>query len=101
MHSHTANPGMAEKHLFTEEQWAGLVPKLGLTERQSIVVQLLISGKSDRQIASQLQVSVPTVRAHFQRIFTTLGVSDRTALVVEIFRAYLELTGSSGGPGHG
>lgn len=79
---------MDESELFSEQEWADLVSFLCLTRRQAEIVRLILKGQNDRRIASELKISVPTVRAHLQRAFKSLGVVDRTTLVVKVFRAF-------------
>ena len=51
----------------------------GLTAREQEVLRLVASGKSNREIASELVLSEHTVARHLQNIFAKLGVSSRTA----------------------
>ncbi len=46
---------------------------------------MLFDGYSDKQIARELEISVPTVRSHLQRMYAKFRVQDRTTLVVYIF----------------
>ena len=52
-----------------------------LSKRESEVVQELVSGGTDKQIAKQLGISVETVRAYLKSVRAKLGVSTRTAIV--------------------
>ena len=52
-----------------------------LTNRESDVVQELVSGSTDKQIARKLGISVETVRAYLKSVRGKLGVSTRTAIV--------------------
>jgi len=49
-----------------------------LTERETEVLGLIAEGLSNKNIASELGISEKTVKAHLTRVFTELGVSDRT-----------------------
>jgi DNA-binding NarL/FixJ family response regulator len=49
-----------------------------LTARESAVLALVAAGLPNKQIARELNISDKTVRAHLTKIFSTLGVSDRT-----------------------
>jgi ATP/maltotriose-dependent transcriptional regulator MalT len=51
----------------------------GLTEREVEVLRLVAAGKSNREIADELFISVKTVARHLSNIFFKLGVSSRTA----------------------
>lgn len=81
---------MIESELFSSDEWGDLVSRLGLTSRQAEIVRLILAGRNDRQIAAELRISLPTVRAHLQRVFEVQGVSDRTALVIVVFKCFRE-----------
>jgi ATP/maltotriose-dependent transcriptional regulator MalT len=51
----------------------------GLTPRELDVLRLVASGRSNKQIATELVVSEHTVARHVQNIFAKLDVSSRTA----------------------
>jgi len=71
--------------LLSSQEWAQLTRELGLTPRQTEIVRHLLLGKSDKQIARELKISVPTVRTHMGRLFHKLGLSDRVELILHIF----------------
>ena len=52
----------------------------GLTEREHEIVRQVVSGGSNRQIATNLTLSVRTIEGHIYRIFGKLGVADRNEL---------------------
>jgi SOS-response transcriptional repressor LexA/DNA-binding CsgD family transcriptional regulator len=52
-----------------------------LTPREMQVLRLLVEGQPTSEIASELVVSVTTVRAHLAHIFRKLGVSNRREAV--------------------
>jgi DNA-binding NarL/FixJ family response regulator len=58
---------------------SGSAPRHGLTERELQVLRLVVLGKTNHSIASELVVSDHTVRRHLQNIFAKLGVSSRAA----------------------
>jgi two-component system, NarL family, nitrate/nitrite response regulator NarL len=49
-----------------------------LTERQSEIVALLAEGLTNKEIASQLHIELPTVKNHLHSIFARLDVSRRS-----------------------
>ena len=51
----------------------------GLTARELEVLRLVAAGKSNREIAADLVISVHTARRHVQNIYGKLGVSSRAA----------------------
>jgi DNA-binding NarL/FixJ family response regulator len=53
-------------------------PDVGLTRRETDVLQLLAGGSSNREISRQLYLSEKTVKAHLAAVFRKLGVSNRT-----------------------
>jgi DNA-binding NarL/FixJ family response regulator len=59
-----------------------------LSPREMDVLALLVKGKSNREIAAELNLSLGTVKSHLSSMYKKLGVSNRTqaALVgVRIF----------------
>ena len=52
-----------------------------LSKREADVVEELVSGRTDKEIAQQLGISVETVRAYLKSVRAKLGVSTRTAIV--------------------
>ncbi|HEY6378386.1 MAG TPA: LuxR C-terminal-related transcriptional regulator [Candidatus Dormibacteraeota bacterium] len=55
-----------------------------LTPQESRVVELAASGRSNREIAAQLWLSVNTVETHLQRAYAKLGVRTRTQLAARV-----------------
>ena len=49
-----------------------------LTERETDVLRMLVRGQSNKEIASNLNISTTTVRSHVSNILMKLGVSNRT-----------------------
>jgi DNA-binding NarL/FixJ family response regulator len=50
-----------------------------LTSRERQVLQLIVDGLSDKEIASALSISARTVSNHVSGMLAKLGVSSRTA----------------------
>jgi DNA-binding NarL/FixJ family response regulator len=65
---------------------AGRLPKESLSAREIEVVQLMMDGLHNKQIAAILSISHETVRIHAKNIFAKLHVPDRTAAVTEALR---------------
>ena len=58
----------------------------GLSARELEVLQLIVDGKSNKEIAVQLHVSVNTVAVHRANIMDTLGIHKTAELVVYAIR---------------
>ena len=56
--------------------------ELNLTKREQDIVDLLVQGKSNKEMADQLCLSGDTIKAHLQHIFRKVGVSSRLEAVV-------------------
>jgi DNA-binding NarL/FixJ family response regulator len=56
---------------------------LGLTDRQIEVLGLLMQGKSNKVIASTLNMAVPTVKNHITTVLKALKVTSRTEAVIK------------------
>lgn len=60
-----------------------------LSQREREIFQMIIAGKSDRSIASDLGISFWTVRGHIQHIFTKTGAINRRELMSRFISAPL------------
>jgi DNA-binding NarL/FixJ family response regulator len=56
--------------------------ELTLTQRERDIVDLLVLGKSNKEMADQLSLSSDTIKAHLQHIFRKIGISSRLEAVV-------------------
>lgn len=54
----------------------------GLTERELQILQLIVNGKSNKEIAEDLSLSVNTVAVHRANIMDSLGIHKTAELVV-------------------
>jgi DNA-binding NarL/FixJ family response regulator len=75
---------MSAARLHSGEFWPGA--HLGLTQRESEVLALLVAGLSNRAIAAKLVVSEETVKTHSRGIYRKLGVADRAGAVAAALR---------------
>ena len=61
----------------------------GLTAREIEILQLICDGKSNKEIAAQLELSVNTVAVHRANIMDALGIHKTAELVVYAIRSGL------------
>ena len=58
---------------------------LGLTAREADVVQLVMAGVANKDIALRLGMATGTVRKHLDNVYAKLGVHGRGALTAFIY----------------
>lgn len=69
-----------------------LVPaEIGLTQRQSEILALVMKGESNKQIGRHLDIAESTVKNQITAILKALNVSSRTQAVLEVSRIGLVL----------
>lgn len=79
-----ARAALSAARLEAGEYWPGA--HLGLTQRESEVLALLVAGLSNRAIAGRLVVGEETVKSHVRGVYRKLGVADRAAAVAAAMR---------------
>jgi DNA-binding CsgD family transcriptional regulator len=52
-----------------------------LSPRQAEILGLIAAGASDKEIASSLRISIPTVRTHLHRLYRDHGLRNRAQAV--------------------
>jgi len=57
-----------------------------LSSREMDVLQLLVKGRSNKEIGAALFICEDTVKAHFRTLFVKLGVQDRTEAAINAIR---------------
>jgi len=81
---------VTELRRYAEGQQRPAVEKPGpdklsaLTVREKEIVQLIVGGASNKQVAMALDISERTVKGHLSNVFQKLGVSDRLRLVLYV-----------------
>jgi DNA-binding NarL/FixJ family response regulator len=61
----------------------GPLPEPKFTERETQVLELLVAGRPNRDIAEALGIDAATVKAHVGRLMRKMGVENRIALSVQ------------------
>jgi predicted ATPase/DNA-binding CsgD family transcriptional regulator len=59
--------------------------RFGLTRRELQVLELVAAGRTNRQIADELFISLPTVKRHLTTVYGKLGVDSRRDAVAVLF----------------
>jgi DNA-binding NarL/FixJ family response regulator len=65
--------------------------EIGLTERQSQVLALLVQGMPNKLICRELKLAEGTVKIHVTAILKSLGVGNRTQAVIAVSKLGLRL----------
>jgi DNA-binding NarL/FixJ family response regulator len=60
-----------------------------LTDRETVILRLMASGFSNREVADSLGVAEGTIKNHVSNILSKLGVRDRTRAVLKAFELQL------------
>lgn len=58
--------------------------KYGITEREREIILKVVQGKSNADIASELFISLATVKTHLHNIYTKIGVESRYDLLAKV-----------------
>ncbi len=74
---------LLDRALLEDEQRRRAAEALGrLSEREREVADAIAAGRSNAEIASELFMTVATVKAHVSHILTKLGLSNRTKIAL-------------------
>jgi ATP/maltotriose-dependent transcriptional regulator MalT len=79
------SPGARYLLLLEEQTRSSLnsLVLLGLSQRETEVLALVMQGKDNKTIASQLSVHPSTIRKHLEHIYTKWGVKSRTEAIAQ------------------
>jgi len=72
-----------------DPEYEQMVEAYPLTERELEVLQLIVEGASNAQIAERLYITVGTVKTHVRNILNKLCADDRTQAAVRALRSGL------------
>lgn len=76
------HPSMTKKLLNLHQQKKPEEDENALTEREKEVLQCLVEGLSNKEIADKLFISDKTVKIHVSKIFKKLNVKSRSQVVI-------------------
>ena len=71
-------PRLLQKDKIAEKP----LPSIELTDRETLITKLVGEGKTNKEIASELYLSVGTVKNHITNILQKIGLRDRTQLAI-------------------
>jgi DNA-binding CsgD family transcriptional regulator len=80
--------GRSHRQLFSLGEWKQLAARLSLPFRQQQIAFLILAGHGDKQIATILDIGLPTVRSHVGRLLKRLKVRNRQELILSVFMTY-------------
>ena len=72
-----------------EPEFEQIIETYPLTDRELEILELIVSGCSNAQIADNLYITVGTVKTHVRNILNKLGANDRTQAAVRALRSGL------------
>jgi DNA-binding NarL/FixJ family response regulator len=69
---------------LTPAHWRAIFCALGLSPKQSQVVELVLRGLCNKQITEAMGIRGPTVRTYFERIEARTGTHGRMELAMKV-----------------
>ncbi len=81
-------PGIARRvlELFKGNYQVPIEENFKLTDKEKVVLEHLVSGKSYKMIAEVMSISIDTVKTHMKNIYTKLHVHSNTEAVTKAIR---------------
>ena len=79
------HPALTHREVIQDSAIDRFVKSHGLSARERDILTYLLNGKSDKEIASELDLSVKTVANHNRRLYRKVGVNSRFELVSKLF----------------
>lgn len=76
--------------VFNDHEWNSLVEALELSRRQEQIAKGVLSGMSDKELAEDLGISLPTIRTHIGRLFYKFDVDNRVEMVLHFVHEFRE-----------
>ena len=66
---------------YLEQLGGGDVTHSDLTPREVEILQLIVDGYSNKEIASKLVISLSTIHTHRRNLMSKLGINNRRGLI--------------------
>ena len=67
-----------------QEEWDFIVKASELSTQQIRVVELILAGKQNKEIAAAMKLSVHTIETYLKRIYARTHTDSRTSLAVHV-----------------
>jgi DNA-binding NarL/FixJ family response regulator len=83
------SPKIAHRVLDLFTRFAPQQNDYGLSEREREILRLIVAGRTNKELAAELQLSIHTVDTYLRRIYTKLEVHNRSGAVAKAFREKL------------
>lgn len=83
---HGRSPAILVQLDFQDPLSDGELRQLGLTRAEIRIARLVVQGRTNREIAHTLSISIHTVRHHVQHIHDKVGVRSRTQLAKSLHK---------------
>lgn len=68
-------------HFKTEAQMNNIYERYKVSSREQEIIDLIIKGKSNKEIEEELFISIRTVKTHIYKIYQKFGVKNRLELI--------------------
>lgn len=78
--------------LLSKSEFTEIAEELSLSPRESQIIREILSGHSDKQIAKNLEMAMPTLRTHLQRLFSKLEIGGKQELILRVFSAFRKIS---------
>ena len=82
----------AIERIITSSESTRLIRRAALTQREKQVLELLVTGSSNKEIAVPLGIEVRTVKAHVSRLMRKFGAKNRIAVSIQAVQSALVTT---------
>ena len=76
---------------FSGLVWTEVVSQLGLSQRESDMIPLLMKDESLNSIARSLGISRHTITEHLKRLYRKLKVNSRVQLIIKLLTHYFTI----------
>jgi DNA-binding NarL/FixJ family response regulator len=80
------------------DHWQKVVDALEISPQQARIVELVVRGLCDKQIATVMGIGEPTIRTYLSRVFARTGTHGRMGLALRVLEVSHQVIGRSKRP---